>query len=135
MDTERNAIICLGSNSSCRAGAVGDAFAFMSTLGIVIADSGGYMTPPEGTPADAEPYFNRLVMLRTDMDAASLQRRLKEYETPVRMAYTGAGVAVDLDVVVFDGDILRHHDFDAAYFRKGLQLAGLGHLIAEPSFI
>ena len=116
------ALICLGSSSPLKLEAVEAAFAFVSRLGEVMADSGAYPTPPEGTPVNAEPYNNRVLCLATPLSLDRLRAACKEYEGGVRSRHAGPGVAVDIDIVTFDGSVLRPLDYGSAHMAKGMQI-------------
>lgn len=115
-------LVCIGANGVDKAEAVDRAFAVLSGMTTVTADSGSYPTPPEGTPANTEPYNNRVLTLTTPLSYDELHRRCKEYETGRREAHTGKGVAVDIDIVTFNSEILRPLDFNSAYMAAGLKI-------------
>lgn len=125
MNESSSAIICLGASSLLKIEAVEAAFAFIATLGTITADSGGFLSDPEFSPDCTPLYQNRVLTLTTTLTHAELHRLSKDYETAVRTAHTGEGVAVDIDIVVFNGHIYREKDAASDYFRKGLDLAGI----------
>lgn len=122
MNMAAEALICLGSNCAAKQEAVEAAYAFVSGLGTVTADSRIYPTPPEGTPANAEPYSNRVLRLDTALSLEELHAACKEYESGVRSRHSGPGVAVDIDIVACGGKVLRPHDYQSAYMARGLEL-------------
>lgn len=114
------ALICLGANSADKIRAVEAAYTRVAALGTVVADSGPYPTPAEGTPPNTESYNNRLLRLLTPLPLNRLHTACKEYEAGVRSAHSGDGVAIDIDIVTFGADVLRPVDFASAYFTTGL---------------
>ena len=125
MNESSSAIICLGASCLTKVEAVEAAFAFIATLGTVTADSRGFLSDPEFSPEGTPLYQNRVLALSTTLPHDELHRLSKNYETAIRTAHTGKGVAVDIDIVVFNNCIYREKDAASDYFRKGLELAGI----------
>ncbi len=115
-------LVCLGSNALGKEEAVARAATFLERFGDIIADSGPYLTPPEGAPVAAKPYWNRILRLETPLATEDLHRAAKAYESGVRAAHTGEGVAVDIDIVADSTGILRPRDYKSFYFTKGLAM-------------
>lgn len=114
-------LLALGSNAPGKERAVEEAARFIGTLAEITADSGAYLTPPEGTPADAAPYWNRLLLIRCPLSTREFHSLCKAYESAVRAAHKGPGVAVDIDIVADGSGVLRPKDYSAHYFRAGLE--------------
>jgi len=114
-------LLALGSNAADKERAVAEAARFVGTLGEIVADSGAYLTPPEGTPPDAAPYWNRILSLRCPLTTPQLHRLCKDYESAKRLAHRGPGVAIDIDIVADAGGVLRPKDYASHYFRIGLE--------------
>lgn len=114
------ATLCIGATVADKEEQVAKACRFVATLGTVVADSGCFPTPPEGCPAGTEPYANRVVVLRTGLEHSRLRALTKEYQDRCREASGEAGVAIDIDIVVFDDLVLRPADAASGYFRAGM---------------
>lgn len=122
--SEATAILCLGSNTDDKIEAVEAALAMVSTLGRISADSGNYPTAPERSPKGGPAYNNRVVFLETALGCDELRRLTKEYETGVRTCHKGPGIAVDIDIVVFDSLAVSEVDIVSDYFREGMRRIG-----------
>lgn len=120
MNHNAEVLICLGANTCDKEAAIAAAYDVVARLGIVTADSGVYPSPPEGTPANAEPYDNRLIKLNTELTFTELLRTCKAYESNVRAGHHDGGVAIDIDIITYDGAILRPKDWASAYMSTGL---------------
>ena len=97
------------------------AFAVLGRLGSVHASTPVYPTDPEFA-GDAAPYLNRIVVLGTDLGLESLRAAVKAYETNERASGTPPFVAVDIDIVAWNSDVLRPADVASRYFRKGMAM-------------
>lgn len=116
------ATICLGSNASDAPAHVARAVGFISTIARNRNDSGAYPSDPEQTATTAI-YTNRILEIDTDLHYDDLHRLCKEYESGIRSAVVEeARVTIDIDIVVFNGAVLRPLDHTSAYFNKGLAL-------------
>ena len=114
------ATICLGSNTSDAASHINRAVGFLSTLARIVNDSGAYPSDPEKSVSTAI-YTNRLLEITTELDYETLHGKCKEYESGVRATVRQPDrVTVDIDIVVFNNEILRPVDYSSAYYRKGL---------------
>nr|MDE6207167.1 2-amino-4-hydroxy-6-hydroxymethyldihydropteridine diphosphokinase [Muribaculaceae bacterium] len=113
------AIICMGANSPDAAAQLRRAFALLATLGTVCRCTRPYPTAPEKVQT-VHPYTNQIIVLRTPMTHAALLAACKTYETHHRHHAPADTVAIDIDIVVFNGAILRPSDYAATYFRQGL---------------
>lgn len=120
------AVLSLGSNWGDREEAVKNALAqIQCRLGETVT-SEIYFTPPvSGNGAD---YANCVAAVYTDRDADDICLITKQMETeagrtPERRER--GEVPLDIDLVIFDGDILRPADFTRQYFYEGLlQISG-----------
>lgn len=79
-----------------------------------------YPTAPEHT-TDPEPYHNMVVRMAFDIPAEDARKAFKAYEAVVRPTVDAPLVAIDIDIVVWDGEVLRPADFSARYFRQGYE--------------
>ncbi len=96
-----------------------------------LVDNGGhsgepYLTAPEYA-GETEPYLNQIVVLATYMSFDELTARTKDYQTKTRAANPYSPlVNIDIDIVEWNGEIVRPTDAAAAYYRQGIaRLANL----------
>lgn len=116
------AIICLGANVACADANIENATQFLSTLGTIHRTTPLYPTAPEHC-GDVPPYLNRVIELHSGTDYAQLRDATKQYEKRIRdMRATAPLVAVDIDIVLWNGTVLRAADADSQYFRQGCQM-------------
>lgn len=113
-------ILGIGSNSGDRESMIAAAVKRIDeTFGNVVSSS-VYETPAlNGRDA---PYLNAVVYAMTDMDMDSVNDVLKKYERECGRTPDSkikGEVPVDMDIVVWDGEVVRKKDFDCNYFRKG----------------
>lgn len=116
----KKVIIGIGSNVEPRELNVTDAIGWLGTVLDSLEASTVYATRPEGSAR--YPYANAVVAGLTDLSKSEITAMLKDYEiargrTPRFKALDI--VPVDLDLVVYDGEVLRPGDFDALYFTLG----------------
>lgn len=115
------AIISLGANTATAATALDSALELLGAYGTITRSSGNFYAAAEGNPG-APPYLNNIVELDTAMDYRQLQSLTKDYEKQARTAAAAAPlVAIDIDIVVFDGTVLRPEMMQAQYFTKGMR--------------
>lgn len=80
-----------------------------------------YATPPAGKKSTRD-YANAVGVGRSAQSLDKLTQQLKQYEKEngrtASDSFSGA-VAIDLDIVVADGKIVRPRDFEECYFRIG----------------
>lgn len=116
------AIICLGANGTDAAEQLEKAFATIQTLGTVVKSTPVYPSDPEYA-RDIAPYLNRIVLLHTDSTYSLALQYTKNYQTLVR-ARAGIAplVAIDIDIVVWNGATVRPGDAKARYYLKGIMM-------------
>lgn len=121
MDKNLNtAVICLGGNTSDAGVCIAAALEFIMGCGCVRRSSGLYRTEPEYA-GETEPYLNEVIEFATSLDYERLQEQVKEYESGVRAMCHACGlVNLDIDVVYWNGAVVRQKDSVAAYFRTGM---------------
>ncbi|MDE6040258.1 MAG: 2-amino-4-hydroxy-6-hydroxymethyldihydropteridine diphosphokinase [Muribaculaceae bacterium] len=123
------ATICIGSNTPDSARRLFAAVEYIVCCAQVEDTSGQYQSEAEfqGHHPGVPLYMNEVLKLRVDESYEDFQARLKRYEGDVRaessMRYPGL-VGVDIDIVVWDGVVLRPRDVSSRYFRRGLELLG-----------
>lgn len=116
------ATICLGSNASDAPAHIARAVAFICTIASIRDDSGDYPSDPEHTATTAI-YTNRILEIGTALHYDRLHSLCKKYESTERAATVEeARVTIDIDIVIFNGAVLRPLDHASAYFNKGLAL-------------
>ena len=67
-------------------------------------------------------YFNAVALFHTNCDLGSLNRDMKELESALGRIRDEKGrgeVTMDIDVVIYDGKIIREKDFRQDYFQIG----------------
>ena len=120
MGASREALFCIGSNCGDREGNVDAALVWLSGI---LADF--RHTPVYATPdchGGARKYMNAVAVGCTCLEAPELERLCKDYECAAGRdaeAREAGNVPIDIDIVVFDGKILREKDFGCEFFKKG----------------
>lgn len=125
MNELNKAIICLGGNTPDAESRMTEALAFITTLGTPGRMSGLYRTAPEYA-GESEPYLNEVLELETVLVYEALQESVKRYECGIRSLNRIPGlVNIDIDIVYWNGAVVRRKDAVAAYFTIGMAKAGL----------
>lgn len=117
----KSAIICLGSNTPDASQRIERAIDFLSRLVEIQQRTSLYKTPAEYVPSDPC-YTNCIVQFRAKQGLETLIANIKAYEHVERSNNKEQGVAIDIDVVEYDGVILRPRDASSTYYRRGMQL-------------
>lgn len=117
--TLNKAVIGVGANTTDGARRVKSAIKHLRDILTDYAASEIYFTPAVGRQ-DAPAYCNAVVEGLTPLDATELNARLKDYESACGRQ-KGGEVVIDLDLVIFNDEILRRRDFEADYFSIGYQ--------------
>lgn len=117
------AVICLGANVPAEQAAenIAAAFGIISGQGKIINYTAPYFTDPEYA-GDAAPYLNQIIILHTESEYDAMQSLFKSYEACVRPSAAAPLVAIDIDIVKWDGAVLRPADAAARYFAKGMAM-------------
>lgn len=113
--------ICLGANDVDAEKQLNKAFNYLKKFGSVLGSTPVYPTDPEYA-GDVAPYMNRIVLMAIDADYSSFVAKTKEYERRIRAKASPGRVAVDIDVVEWNGEVMRPADAAARYYKKGLPL-------------
>lgn len=122
MESKHTALICLGANTPDAAARISDATDMLRSLCLIGRITPAYRTAPEYA-GETVPYLNCLLELSTVYAFDELSAVTKSYQTAVRTAAAAAPlIAVDIDIVVWDGEVIRPADYSSAYLRKGLPL-------------
>lgn len=118
------AIICLGANTPDARERLAGAFDVLGVLGAVIRATTPYPTDPEYA-GEVEPYLNQIVDFATTHSFDSLTDITKKYQTEIRSKNKYPGlVNIDIDIVVWNGEVKRPADAASAYYRQGLKMLG-----------
>ncbi len=90
-------------------------------IGRVAEVSNFYETLPYGANSGTVPYINAVAIVETPLCADEIQRRLKEIEDSCGRDRTSARheISVDVDLVMWNSDVLRPHEIDRDYFARG----------------
>lgn len=113
-------VLSLGSNYGNREEAVASAIKLMSEVLTTAQSSTVYTTPP--LSGIGEPYANAVIAGEWDKDFAALEQLCKQ--TEIEFGRTDERrhlhqVPLDIDIVMFDGKIIRPADFGYAFFQTG----------------
>ena len=131
MEVLHRAIAGIGSNVADKEALVADACARMRERLADFSVSALYITPAEGGCAGGPDYCNAVAEFSTADDFETLNAFFKELEalfgrTPADKA--AGRVPLDIDIVVWDGRVLRPRDMEREYMRIGLRRLGIAVL-------
>lgn len=113
------AIISLGSNSSNHDRILHEALEHLNVS--IIEFTGPYSHPTDNNPLT--PYSNIVALIETDENYENLHSRFKNIETLFgrnQHSSNSDNIALDIDIVVFNGTIIKQADYDRQYFSYGL---------------
>lgn len=115
-------ILVLGSNTADRERAIESALEFLRGEGEMAEHSSIYESPD--MLGKGNRYLNSVTRLRTYRDMTRLHSSIKDYEH--RCGRTSSmkergEVPIDIDIVVWNGKVVRQSDFNASYFKKGFK--------------
>ncbi len=123
-DKRRTMVISIGSNTPDAPSRVATAIEFLMQRLDRTKASTVYSTPPLGKKHGAM-YSNAVVEgeLPVATTTEGFNAVLKEYERNAgrRHEESNGEVAIDLDIVIDAGRVIRRHDFEAEYFTKGFK--------------
>ena len=113
-------VLSLGSNYGDREEAVASAIRIMSNALAMARNSTVYTTPP--LSGIGEPYANAVIAGEWDGELSDLEQLSKQ--TEIKFGRTGERrrlhqVPLDIDIVMFDGKVIRPADFGYAFFQTG----------------
>ena len=116
-------VIGIGSNVSDKVDSIKDAFAWLSDISEDFIASEIYITKAlNGIDDD---YANAVCSCSLDQSLQDFNLLLKQYEksrgrTP-ESKITGL-IPIDLDIVIYNGEIVRQKDYIREYFQKGWKM-------------
>ncbi|MDE7387421.1 MAG: 2-amino-4-hydroxy-6-hydroxymethyldihydropteridine diphosphokinase [Muribaculaceae bacterium] len=112
------AVISLGSNTADKELKLREA---IEILGVkIVQSSGAYDDPVDNNPG--HPYLNLIAWIETELDHDALRVHFKELEGRLGRDRRSDTVAIDIDIVIFDGTVMRPTDFARPYFQTGYKL-------------
>lgn len=116
----KEALFCIGSNCGKREINVERALCWLSGVLSEFRHSSVYASPDcQGSQRE---YMNAVAMGYTTLDIFELERLSKNFEKANgrdHEARAKGDVPVDVDLVVFEGKVLREKDFRCEFFLKG----------------
>lgn len=121
------AVISLGSNMAEAEAMLREAIARLRLIGSEIVVSQFYNTPD--ISGSGKVYGNAVLLGVFGLDAASLQSRCKDIESSMGRRMSSSCVVIDIDIVVFDGEVIRPVDYGREYFTIGMDYIKAGRLL------
>lgn len=119
---EEHALLCLGSNTPDALRRLADARELLGGLGVTERETPVYESDPEYA-GETVPYCNQLIWMSVEIGFDAFEKATKSYQSRIRAIASAAPlVAIDIDIVEWNGTVLRPKDAQSAYFRKGLSL-------------
>lgn len=118
------AIISLGSNVTDKESVLRRAVALLDSK--IIESTQPYIDPVDNQPS--APYLNIVTAIETEKDHDTLRAFFKELERKAGRTESDKSlglVPLDIDIVVFNGKIMRPADFDREYFKHGYRLLSI----------
>lgn len=124
-DDMKTCYVSLGSNMPDGRERVAGAIAWLHDVMEVESCSAIYTTPSVSVGDDST-YYNAVACCSTGLQPPQIECLLKCYEAESGRRHSPGShsVAIDLDLVVFDGDVLRPRDAARDYFLIGLSQIG-----------
>lgn len=113
-------VVSLGSNEHPRCRRIEEAIATMRRVLSECEVSDIYETPE--IHGFGDPYMNAVLAGRTRMNHAALEHFSKQYELGAGrdvMAREEGRVPIDIDIVIWDGTVVRPKDYAQSFFRIG----------------
>lgn len=130
MTEDHEAVISLGSNVDRSAGIIREAISRLCKIGDQIVVSEFYKTPD--ISGSEVMYLNAVLKGRFAFGAEELQGKCKEMESSLGRLPSGVAkgeVAIDIDVVIFDGAVVRPVDYGRYYFTIGMDYLKSGRVL------
>ncbi len=129
MTKDHKAVISLGSNIDGSVGIIRETISRLCEIGDQIVVSELYQTPD--ISGSGVMYLNAVLKGRFALGVEELQRKCKEMESSLGRRPTGVSgeVAIDIDVVIFDGVVVRPVDYGRYYFTIGMDYLKNGRVL------
>lgn len=121
--TLHRAIVSLGSNLPCSADIIRDAARRLRTVGRQIRWSGVYFGPDD--TGRGPQYANAVMELELPVDRQALHEFTRGLEAAAGRTPESKSIGImplDIDLVVWDGQIVDAYDFSRDYFKQGYSL-------------
>lgn len=118
--TDHNVILCLGSNTRDARMRIARAIESLSRQLTVVKTSEAYINDDD--TGRGAPYLNMVARCITTMPLDRLADMLADLETEggrTSSSKADAVMPLDIDIVVWDNDIVSPHDFSRPYFTTG----------------
>lgn len=114
---EYRVVVCVGSNSSDRERRVDEAEVFLQELFGSDCVFSPMLDSNDTSGRTERRYTNSLCLGNYDGDYEELNSVLKRYEGAHRARHADGEVEIDLDIVLFDGQIKRPGTYISPYFQ------------------
>lgn len=119
MINNHHVTLSIGSNSSDKHHQMSDALTWAAELlSDVIVTPVCTSSPMSGI---GEPYLNAVVTGKTSASADEINLLAKGYEKSRGRIKGASSVVIDIDVVCYDGVVLRPKDYDAPYYKACIE--------------
>ena len=116
----KTCIICIGSNHNPSSN-ITKAVETLSTLFPDILWGETVVTPAEGVSVPVPDYHNRAAVFPTCMSVPELKHLFKEMEKACGRGSDSKSTGIDIDLLQYDGEILKPRDMQMGYVRKALE--------------
>lgn len=110
-------IVCIGSNADDRVRRVDEAEDFLQDLFNGDCAFSPMLDSNDASGRTDRRYVNSLCLANYDGDYDGLNLLLKEYENERRGRHGDGEVEIDLDIVLFDGQVKRPGTYMSPYFQ------------------
>lgn len=112
-----SATLCLGSNIGLQSiEKINKAYSSLCDVGQIVCHSSVY--------GSASGYLNQVIVSHTSLDYDELLSFTKQLELNLgrRPQHKAQGIVpIDIDIVIYDEEVMRPLDYDSAYFNRGLE--------------
>ncbi len=116
---KHSAVICLGSNIADRHTRIDHALMLLSQY-ISIEKSSEELSSDD-VSGRGLPYLNKVIKCNTFMDLNQLRKQIAEIETlegRTEQSKTLGKMPIDIDIVLWDNEVISQLDFERPYFQK-----------------